>query len=83
MIACPRRRVRLTASVAATMKLTSGSLNLESGVGTQMEIASGSASRSMSLVALSRPPRTTAWSWASVTSFTWEWPALSPSTTFC
>ena len=42
MIAWPGRSARFTASVAATMKQTSGSLNLESGVGTQIEIASGS-----------------------------------------
>ena len=47
--------VRLTASVAATMKLTSGSLNFDSGVGTQIDTASGSARRRMSVVALKRP----------------------------
>ena len=83
MIAWPERSVRFTASVAATMKLTSGSLNLESGVGTQMEMASASARRSMSLVALKRPSLTAACSWASLTSFTCERPALRPSTTFC
>ena len=41
-MAWPRRSAAFTASVAATMKLTSGSLNFESGVGTQIEIASGS-----------------------------------------
>ncbi len=81
MIAWPLRRVRFTASVAATMKLTSGSLNFESGVGTQMEIASGSPSRSASVVASKRPESTTAWSWASLTSFTCEWRPFKPSTT--
>jgi hypothetical protein len=55
MIAWPRRSDAFTASVAATMKLTSGSLNFDSGVGTQIEIASGSWSRFGSVVAEKRP----------------------------
>ncbi len=79
MIACPERSVLVTAFVAATMKDTSGSLYFDSGVGTQMEIASGSDSRDGSVVAsnLSLIPARS----ASETSLMCDLPALSPSTT--
>jgi hypothetical protein len=54
---------------------------LDSGVGTQMEIASGSPSRAMSVVASKRPADSASCSCSSETSFTWEWPSFKPSTT--
>ena len=77
-MAWPRRSRFFTASVAATMKLTSGSLNLDSGVGTQIEIASGSDRRAMSVVELKRPHSMASFSCESVTSLTWERPCVEP-----
>src|ERR1043166_3968914 len=63
------------------MKLTSGSLNFDSGVGTQIEIASASRRQAPSLVAMKRSPFRIEASCATETSFTWERPAIRPSTT--
>ena len=54
---------------------------MESGVGTEIEIASHSASRAMSVVASRRPVSSASASSASVTSSMWLRPAFTPSTT--
>ena len=71
----------MIALVAATMKLTSGSLNLESGVGTQIEIASGSLSRDPSVVATKRPSFSISASCTSDVSLMCDLPDISPFTT--
>ena len=43
---CPGRRMRATSAAAATMCVMSGSLDLESGVGTQITMTSASPSAS-------------------------------------
>ena len=58
-----------------------GILNLESGVGTQIEIASASRSLPPSRVAVKRPEAMISFSCASGTSLTWDRPLLRPSTT--